>query len=77
MLGTKAMEDWAWFEAQAKEANCEWLVLAVDAKEGVIAVKGWMESSGRLAADVAKVVNDWPLGAILYRCGQGWDDDGA
>lgn len=67
VLGTKAMEDWAWFEAQVKEARlAQRLVLAVDAKEGVIAVKGWMESSGRLAADVAKMVSDWPLGAILY-----------
>ena len=67
VLGTKAMEDWAWFEAQAKEPElAQRLVLAVDAKEGVIAVKGWMESSGRLAADVAKMVSDWPLGAILY-----------
>jgi phosphoribosylformimino-5-aminoimidazole carboxamide ribotide isomerase len=67
VLGTKAMEDWAWFESQAKEARfANRLVLAVDAKEGVIAVKGWMESSGKQAADVARQVSDWPLGAILY-----------
>jgi phosphoribosylformimino-5-aminoimidazole carboxamide ribotide isomerase len=67
VLGTKAMEDWPWFEAQANDplfANR--LVLAVDAKDGVIAVKGWQESSGRLAADVARQVSDWLLGAILY-----------
>ena len=67
VLGTKAMEDWAWFEAQVNDAElADRLVLAVDAKEGVIAVKGWQESSGRLAADVARQVSDWPLGAILY-----------
>src|SRR3954467_5720825 len=44
VLGTKAMEDWTWFESQAKDALfANRLVLAVDAKEGVIAVKGWME----------------------------------
>src|SRR4051794_38823601 len=67
VVGTKAFEDWAWFEAQAKSPRfADRLVLAVDAKDGVIAVKGWQESSGRLAADVARQVSDWPLGAILY-----------
>jgi phosphoribosylformimino-5-aminoimidazole carboxamide ribotide isomerase len=67
VLGTKAFEDWAWFEWQVKDAEfANRLVLAVDAKDGVIAVKGWQESSGRLAADVARQVSDWPLAAILY-----------
>lgn len=67
VLGTKAMEDWAWFEWQVRDTQfAHRLVLAVDAKDGVIAVKGWQESSGRLAADVAREVSDWPLGAILY-----------
>lgn len=67
VLGTKAFEDWAWFEWQVKDPQFQnRLVLAVDAKDGVIAVKGWQESSGRMAADVAREVSDWPLGAILY-----------
>jgi len=67
VLGTKAFEDWAWFEWQVKDPQfADRLVLAVDAKDGVIAVKGWQESSGRLAADVARQVSDWPLAAILY-----------
>jgi phosphoribosylformimino-5-aminoimidazole carboxamide ribotide isomerase len=67
VLGTKAMEDWAWFEWQVKDTQfADRLVLAVDAKGGVIAVKGWMESSGRQAVDVAREVSDWPLAAILY-----------
>jgi phosphoribosylformimino-5-aminoimidazole carboxamide ribotide isomerase len=67
VLGTKAMEDREWFEWQVKDTQFAGkLVLAVDAKDGVIAVKGWRESSGRVAADVAREVSDWPLGAILY-----------
>jgi phosphoribosylformimino-5-aminoimidazole carboxamide ribotide isomerase len=67
VLGTKAFEDWAWFEWQVKDPTfANRLVLAVDAKDGVIAVKGWQESSGRMAVDVAREVSDWPLGAILY-----------
>ena len=67
VVGTKAFGDWAWFESQVKAPQfADRLVLAVDAKDGVIAVKGWQESSGRLAADVARQVSDWPLAAILY-----------
>jgi phosphoribosylformimino-5-aminoimidazole carboxamide ribotide isomerase len=67
VLGTKAMEDWGWFESQVNDPQfANRLVLAVDAKEGVVAVKGWMESSGKLAVDVARQVSNWPLGAILY-----------
>ena len=67
VLGTKAMEDWPWFEGQVRDTQfAHRLVLALDAKDGVVAVKGWQESSGKLAADVARQVSDWPLGAILY-----------
>lgn len=67
VVGTKAMEDWAWFEWVAKdEAFRHRLTLAVDAKDGVIATRGWTADSGRRAVDVAKDVSDWPLAAILY-----------
>lgn len=67
VVGTKAMEDWGWFKKLVHAGGMEGrIVLAVDAKDGVIAIKGWMESSGRLAVDVAREVSDWPLGAILY-----------
>jgi phosphoribosylformimino-5-aminoimidazole carboxamide ribotide isomerase len=42
------------------------LVLALDAKDGVVATRGWTASSGKVAADIARQVSDWPVGAILY-----------
>ena len=67
VVGTKAFEDWAWFKKLASDPFLKSrLVLAVDAKAGVIATRGWTESAGRLATDVAREVTDWPLGAILY-----------
>jgi phosphoribosylformimino-5-aminoimidazole carboxamide ribotide isomerase len=67
VVGTRAMEDWAWFESLAHAVEYQGrLVLAVDAKDGVIATRGWTESSGRLAVEVARQVSDWPLGALLY-----------
>jgi len=67
VVGTKALEDWAWFTALAHEAEfAQKLVLAVDAKEGMIATRGWTETSTRRATDVAREVSDWPLAALLY-----------
>ncbi|HEX4054198.1 MAG TPA: 1-(5-phosphoribosyl)-5-[(5-phosphoribosylamino)methylideneamino]imidazole-4-carboxamide isomerase [Tepidisphaeraceae bacterium] len=67
VVGTKAMEDWPWFNSLAHEAKYAGrIVLAVDAKEGVIAVRGWTQTSSRSAVDVAKEVSDWPLAGILY-----------
>jgi phosphoribosylformimino-5-aminoimidazole carboxamide ribotide isomerase len=67
VVGTRAMEDWEWFEWIVKDENFrQKLVLALDAKNGVVATRGWTADSGKLAVDVAREVSDWPLGAILY-----------
>jgi phosphoribosylformimino-5-aminoimidazole carboxamide ribotide isomerase len=67
VVGTKALEDWSWFEKLVHDAPMAGkLVLALDAKEGFVATRGWTETSKKLASDVAKQVSDWPLGAILY-----------
>ena len=67
VVGTKALEDWTWFENLAHDpAFAHKLVLALDAKDGVVATRGWTQSSGKLAVDLARQVTDWPLGALLY-----------
>jgi phosphoribosylformimino-5-aminoimidazole carboxamide ribotide isomerase len=67
VVGTRAFEDWNWFRGLAHDPGFDRkLVLAIDAKEGVIATRGWTETSGRKAVDVAAQVSDWPLGALLY-----------
>lgn len=67
VVGTKAMEDWAWFEWLAKDPSFRHkLVLALDAKEGWVVTKGWTQTSQKRAADIAEEVSDWPLGGILY-----------
>ena len=67
VVGTKALEAWDWFRELAHDPVMrERLTLALDAKDGVVATRGWTESSGRLAVDVAREVTDWPLAAILY-----------
>lgn len=67
VVGTKAIEDWPWFEALARDpAFARKLVLALDAKEGIVATQGWTQTSSRAAVDVARQVSEWALAAILY-----------
>ena len=67
VIGTKAIEDWPWFESLVRDLKfANKLVLALDAKEGVVATRGWTETSGKLAVDVARQISDWPVAAILY-----------
>jgi phosphoribosylformimino-5-aminoimidazole carboxamide ribotide isomerase len=41
-------------------------VVALDAKGGMIAVEGWLETTGRAVADVAREVDAWGVSAILF-----------
>lgn len=67
VIGTRAMEKWDWFEKLVHSPHHSGtIVLALDAKDGIVATRGWTESSGRLATTVAREVSDWPLAAILY-----------
>jgi len=67
VVGTRAMEAWGWFQHLAHLPGMEEkLVLALDAKGGQVATRGWTHTTGKLAVDVAKEVSDWPLGALLY-----------
>jgi phosphoribosylformimino-5-aminoimidazole carboxamide ribotide isomerase len=67
VVGTKAMEDWPWFEALAHDSRFDGkLVLALDAKDDRVATRGWTQTSEKLAVDLARQVSAWPLGAILY-----------
>jgi phosphoribosylformimino-5-aminoimidazole carboxamide ribotide isomerase len=67
VVGTKALEDWKWFEALVHRADLKQkIVLALDAREGIVATRAWTESSGRSAVEIAKSVSDWPLAGILY-----------
>jgi phosphoribosylformimino-5-aminoimidazole carboxamide ribotide isomerase len=67
VVGTRAFEDWAWFEALVRTPDMNGrIVLAIDAKDGRIATKAWTETTQRLATDVARDVSAWPLAGLLY-----------
>lgn len=67
VVGTKAIEDWKWFTSLAEDpAFANRLVLALDAKDGMVATRGWTNTTTLRATDVAALVSDWPLAALLY-----------
>jgi len=67
VVGTRAMDDWDWFERTVRDARCrDRIVLALDARDGMVATHGWTQTSGRRATEVASQVSGWPLAAILY-----------
>ena len=67
ILGTAALEDWAWFEGLMDEqAYRGRIVLGLDARAGRLAVSGWEVAIESTALDIAEVVSDWPLAAIVY-----------
>ncbi len=42
------------------------VVVAVDERDGEVAVEGWLEASGRSARELAREVDAWGVGAILH-----------
>jgi phosphoribosylformimino-5-aminoimidazole carboxamide ribotide isomerase len=67
VVGTAALRDWAWFDQLAhSHAFAGKLVLAIDAKNGLIATHGWTETSSLHVLEVAQSVRGWPLAGLLY-----------
>jgi phosphoribosylformimino-5-aminoimidazole carboxamide ribotide isomerase len=65
VVGTKAIEDWPWYESLVPDFPDQ-TVLALDAKNGFVATRGWTETSSLRAVEIANRVNGWKIGAILY-----------
>lgn len=65
VLGTAAVRDPAFVRAVA-EAHPGRIVLAVDARDGEVAVDGWTKGAGVSAIELARSFADVPLDALLY-----------
>jgi phosphoribosylformimino-5-aminoimidazole carboxamide ribotide isomerase len=65
VLGTAAVRDEALVRALAS-AHPGRVVLAVDAKDGMVATDGWERTSTVTALDLARRFADLPIAAILY-----------
>ena len=67
IIGTAALENWSWFGELVGRRECEdRIALSLDARGGVLAVKGWTETTSRRAVDVARLLAGESLSAIVY-----------
>ncbi len=65
IIGTKALRDPAWCEALARRHPGK-VVLGLDARDGKVAVAGWLEGSEVTALALARRAAAWPLAAVVY-----------
>jgi phosphoribosylformimino-5-aminoimidazole carboxamide ribotide isomerase len=65
VLGTVAIKQPTLAESLCR-AHPGKLVIALDARAGVVAVEGWLEATGRKLSDVASEVDGWGAAAILF-----------
>ena len=65
VLGTKALQDPAWVRSAAEQHPGR-IVLGLDARDGLVATDGWLNTSQVKATDLAKQVEDAPLAAVVY-----------
>jgi phosphoribosylformimino-5-aminoimidazole carboxamide ribotide isomerase len=65
ILGTRALQEPAWFEAACRRFPGR-VVLGLDARDGKVATDGWTAVSERSALDLARQCAGWPLAALVY-----------
>lgn len=65
VLGTAAIKSPKFVEAACK-ANPGQVIVAVDAKDGMVAVEGWVETSTVSATELGQRAASWGAAALLY-----------
>jgi phosphoribosylformimino-5-aminoimidazole carboxamide ribotide isomerase len=65
VIGTLALKEPDWFRKMCREFP-EKLVLGIDARDGMVATDGWLETSRTPALELAKGFQQEPLAAIVY-----------
>lgn len=65
VLGTAVIASPDWVRALAEDHGRH-VVIALDARNGEVAIDGWTKSSGVRVDDIAREVDGWGVGTILY-----------
>ena len=66
ILGTRALADEAALKHLVDLYGGGKIAVGIDARNGLVQVKGWVETTGTLATDLAKRVSDFGVGTIIY-----------
>jgi phosphoribosylformimino-5-aminoimidazole carboxamide ribotide isomerase len=65
ILGTRALQDPTWCAAMCRKYPGK-VALGIDAREGLVAIEGWQQTSERPALEFARECATWPPAAIIY-----------
>jgi phosphoribosylformimino-5-aminoimidazole carboxamide ribotide isomerase len=65
VIGTLALKDPLWFQEMCEKFPNR-LVLGIDAKNGMVATEGWLETSQTRAVELAGYYVSLPLAALVY-----------
>ena len=66
VIGTRASESMDFVGAMVKKFGGGRIAVGIDAKNGVVSVKGWMQSAGITALDLARQAEAAGVGTIIY-----------
>ena len=66
IIGTRACESMEFVEQAVKKFGGDRIAVGIDAKNGIVSVKGWTESSNIRATDLAKRAEQAGVGTIIY-----------
>ena len=65
VVGTRAIKEPEWFGRMCRQFP-DRLALGIDARDGMAATDGWLETTGAGAVELARKFADLPLAAIIY-----------
>jgi phosphoribosylformimino-5-aminoimidazole carboxamide ribotide isomerase len=66
VIGTAALESAGFVPEMIARFGAERVAVGIDAKDGRVSVKGWTETSGRAAIDLARAVENAGVRTIIY-----------
>ena len=65
IVGTKALKEPEWFSSMVEKYPHK-LALGIDARNGMVATDGWLETSETTAISLAQQFDNQPVAAIIY-----------
>jgi phosphoribosylformimino-5-aminoimidazole carboxamide ribotide isomerase len=65
VIGTRALRDPDWCQSLSRRFP-DRVAIGIDAREGRVAVEGWVQASDRTALDLARECAGWGAAAIVY-----------
>ena len=75
IIGTRACEEPEWIGSILEKFGAEKIVVGIDAKDGLVATKGWVETTETEAVELAKNLQSMGLRWIIHTDGYRWSNE--